>query len=48
MTRTSAVAAVVVAGLTDGFDAAPTPRPARPGVAGKPTRPVRADRARPR
>ncbi|WP_431915456.1 hypothetical protein [Micromonospora wenchangensis] len=46
MTRTPAVAAVVVAGVTGGSDAGPTPRPARPGVAGATTRPARADRER--
>ncbi|MFJ8688032.1 hypothetical protein [Micromonospora wenchangensis] len=46
MTRTPAVAVVVDADVTGGPDATPTPRPARPGVAGKATRPARADRAR--
>ncbi|WP_168222559.1 MULTISPECIES: hypothetical protein [unclassified Micromonospora] len=46
MTRTPAVAAVVVAGVTGGFHATPTPRPARPGVAGEAPRPARADRGR--
>ncbi|MEU7958746.1 hypothetical protein [Micromonospora humida] len=45
MTRTPAVTAVVVAGVTGGSDAIPTPRPARPGVPGT-TRPARADRGR--
>ncbi|MFY1680657.1 hypothetical protein ACN265_03870 [Micromonospora sp. WMMD730] len=46
MTRTPAVTAVVVAGVTGGSDAIPTPRPARPGVPGTTTHPARADRGR--
>ncbi|GHJ05678.1 hypothetical protein TPA0907_00450 [Micromonospora humidisoli] len=48
MTRTPAVAAVVNAGVTGGFDTTPTPCRARPGVAATTTRPTRAGRARPR
>ncbi|MFY1624805.1 hypothetical protein ACN268_16595 [Micromonospora sp. WMMD735] len=48
MTRTPAVTAVVVAGVTCGCDATPGTRPARPGPAGKATRPARADRKPPR
>ncbi|WP_422754748.1 hypothetical protein [Micromonospora sp. WMMD708] len=48
MTRTPAVTAVVVAGVTGGCDAAPRPRPTRPGLAGETTRPDRTDRTRPR
>lgn len=45
MTRTPAVTAVVVAGVSGGSDAILTPRPARPGLAGATTaRPHRASR----